>query len=82
MGNKLTLELTKEEEALNTVIKSYIDQATNYKDLYKPNKDVPLPKKITIESLASDNIEYSKINMISKELGKLLLKKKKLANEK
>ena len=82
MGNKLTLDLTKDEEGLYTIIKDYINQATNYKALYKPDTNNPVQSTITLESLASDNIEYSKINAISRELSMLLTKQKKAPKEK
>jgi hypothetical protein len=82
MGNKLSLDLTKEEQTFYTIIKDYINQATNYKALYKPESNSPVKKTLTLESLASDNIEYSKINAISRELSMLLTKKNKANKEK
>lgn len=82
MGNGVTLNLSKIEEESFKMVQQKIATATNYKALLKSINGDPVDPKNPIDSLATDNIEYSKINAISMELSDKIRQKKKPPKEK
>ena len=82
MGNKSSLNLSPAEEKQYNKIGIKINQATNYKVLLKNNSSQNPRIKNENNTLGKENIEYSKINAISEDLKKMILKKPKAEDEK